>query len=110
MISVIKQLELEIWVENAWVVGVDGSYLYWKQEKSDTVDTSSTMPEPPIIGWEATEDPTVEIVKQIPIVTHGMLMELTCTFHNIIITMFLGLLYTYLSCRLLRSKGKRSGI
>ena len=43
--------------EGAQVVDVDGSYLYRKLQASAASVDASTVPEPPLIGWESLEGP-----------------------------------------------------
>ena len=57
--------------ERAQVVDVDGSYLYRKLQASAASVDASTVPEPPLIGWESVEGPNSESVNELPIVTHG---------------------------------------
>ena len=50
---------------------MDGSYLYKKQQLAGGVVDTGSIPEPPLTGWVEVK-PGSDIIKEIPIVTHGI--------------------------------------
>ena len=59
--------------ENKPVIDVDGSYLYWKQQKLSATFTSSGLPKALVTGWETVSaENCEEIGKKIPPVMPGL--------------------------------------